>query len=51
VRYALTENPAQMNGSTAPEWFRELPMGNGVPAMAETATEDQHVAYVEEVSR
>lgn len=35
VRYALTENPAQMNGgaSTPPEWFRELPMGNGVHAV------------------
>lgn len=50
VRYALTENPAQMNGNTAPEWFRELPMGNGVPVMAEAEAEDQLVTYAEEVA-
>jgi hypothetical protein len=50
VRYALTENPAQMNGaaSTPPEWFRELPMGNGLPSVALTATTEESVAYTEE---
>lgn len=33
VRFALTENPVQMNGATAPppEWFRELPLGINPP--------------------